>query len=75
MEKSTVGGKKFRKMRKRGAKSTRVNMMKTVSKYVKNDMLYYASEGTTGLEVVGGEIRKVFSDKVYGGAYVTAWGW
>ncbi len=43
--------------------------------YVKNNMYYYANKGTYGLSVVNGSLSLTFTDKVYGGAYITEWGW
>lgn len=41
---------------------------------ISEDMLFYASEGTTGLSVVNGELRAVFTAPVHGGRYYD-WGW
>ncbi len=55
--------------------STRKACFEIVKKYVKNDMLFYASEETTGLQVVDGEIKKVYTAPVDGGAWngTTKW--
>ncbi len=42
--------------------------------YISPGMLFYASKETVGLEVVDGNIKKVYTDKVYGGPF-TGWPW
>jgi hypothetical protein len=55
--------------------TTRQTAFNTAMQYVKNNMLYYASKGTYGISADSGTLSLVFTDKVYGGAYTTAWGW
>ena len=54
--------------------STRRAAMNAAKKYVQDDMLFYASEGTVGLQVIDGKITKVFTAPVHGGAY-GSWSW
>lgn len=54
--------------------STRANIFKNVTKYVENDMLFYASEGTYGLKLVNGQFEQVYFSECVGGEY-TGWGW
>jgi hypothetical protein len=55
--------------------TTRQSSFYTAKSYIKNDMYYYASKGTYGLSVVNDSLSLTFNDKVYGGAYITDWGW
>jgi len=54
--------------------TARKNAMNAAKKYLKSDMLYYASLETTGISVVGGKLTKVFSAPVHGGKY-GSWSW
>ncbi len=53
---------------------TRKNAINASKTYVQNDMLYYASEETVGLQVIDGKITEVFTAPVHGGPYAD-WGW
>ena len=53
---------------------TRKNAINAAKTYVQNDMLYYASEETVGLQVIDGKITEVFTAPVHGGPYAD-WGW
>ncbi len=53
---------------------TRRNGFEAAKKYIDPGMLFYASEQTTGLQVIAGKVVQVFTDRVYGGKY-TGWGW
>ncbi len=54
--------------------STRKKAIEAAKKYAENDMLFYASEGTVGLEVKDGKVTKVFEAPVDGDKY-TGWSW
>ncbi len=54
--------------------NTRKAAMDAAKKYLKNDMLFYASLETTGLAVQNGEVVKVFEAPVHGGKYGN-WSW
>jgi hypothetical protein len=53
---------------------TRKNAINAAKQYVADDMLYYASEETVGIQVIDGKIAKVFTAPVHGGAY-GSWSW
>ena len=53
---------------------TRKKVMELLLSYVRDDMYYYASDGTAGLAVADGEVKLVFTDVIHGGIY-TDWSW
>lgn len=55
--------------------ATRQRSFDAAKQYIKNDMYYYANKGTYGISAVNGSLSLTFTDRVYGGAYTTAWGW
>ncbi len=54
--------------------TTRKKAYESAMKYMKDDMYFYASEETVGLQVIDGKITKVFTAPVHGG-YYGSWSW
>jgi len=54
--------------------TTRKTIFENITKYMENDMLFYASEGTYGFAVTDGTIEEVYFSECVGGEYGD-WGW
>ena len=50
------------------------SVMNSVKKYAQDGMIYYAGDGTDGIEVKDGKLTHVYHEKVLGGGY-TGWSW
>lgn len=54
--------------------SSRAQTFANVTKYLENDMIFYASEGTYGVAVIDGKIVQTYYRECVGGEYEN-WGW